>query len=405
MNFRAKSAQELTDAFSFVQGLIDQGSGLDDLGKQIRGFAASISATYQQLLSYGISSADATRIAGGAAINQFADWRRQLTGQPESLEDQKKRAEADRQLFNAELKLYRLQLEARKAYLQGLAAESTAEIGLAGEYLKNRAEIVRGEGGVLGAEIGIGGKYVEARAQITRETAAIWQAEIDAINAILNSLPKELGINDIHLDGIGKGLGKIAGAMDDLTSALIGLAELQRDMLTGPDSPLTGEQKFRVQQAELYGLMGKGKLNADEVKRLQQLIPDYLASYRDVNGSAGSGYFQEFVKLQDFITRTLQSGGVSPLVDVQKALGNLFGVSMFPGSTGVQLERTGSPASPLSIESKSMESGLKVIAQNTSSTTGAIVRLAQAVEAQNAKISSLVNTSRIRDGNRIPGAA
>lgn len=400
--FEVRNADNLLQAAEIAKGILDAASGLSDLGLQIQNIIPSIRQMAQSLINLGTNVGVANQLAAQFAANSFMSLRRQITGEQESPQEQLKRRQAEAKLFNAQLALYRLEIKARADYLRAQISAAKAELGIEQTEAKGRVARLKILGGLVRSEAKLARFEIDASAAKLRAEVKLWEAELkllDEIDAVLATLNIDIG--KIRVGGFG-GLSR---AMGELKDALLDLAKFQKDMLTGPNSPFTEEQQTKILRGELFGLLNKDKLKADDVRRIMELIPDYLEAFGNTFGTSGPGYFAEFSKIQELIESILKANGIKPGVDWRKQLKDLFGDTASMGPNG-------SLKAPYTILSPVLEREARQTTTNTADTKRAVEvgtsNIVEAVKSLTREVSALRTaggTGSVLYSNRMPGTA
>lgn len=407
-SFVGTSVDAMQEALSIARGITETFSGMSAVESAINQIIPSIHALEQQLLDLGVSATSAAELSAKAAANSFLAQYRDIWGVQESPKEALDRRKQEGALLKAQIELYKVELQARmhklrtdieiaRAELEARQAEAQGRIAAFGVNKK----LMEAEGKLVKAGLDLDRVALQAQVKL-------WEAELAALEEVFKVLNElDLDIGKIKLPKLGKNLDKVGKAMDSLRDALLDLARLQRDMLTGPNSPFTTADQTKILGGELFGLFGKDKLKAADVRRIIELIPQYLEAFGETFGTGGAGYFGEFAKIQELIDTLLRSHGIEPLVDWQKQLEELFGVSMFP--TGP----TGSAQSPYTVVAPKLERHASDTADNTHATRREVQDQGEAVVAAIDRLANRLlsggggggGTQGVLYENRIPGAA
>lgn len=368
--FAAQSAEELMRAADYITRIEREISGKSDMDLAIANFTNSIAQVKRQLIEFGVSVGEALRLSLAWGLSQAQGLWRSISGQQMTPKEELAMKKAQAKLLILQLKLWKAELMARAKYLEGLGRLTGFEFGGGGGGGKGfRQTELTAKVNFMKADVQITGDYIQAKAKGVNALADVYQYELDLIYETIKGIDELIATIDLDKIKIGGGGGKNFGknlgkSMDSLKDALLDLAKLQRDMLTGPNSPFTTEQQTKVLGGELFGLFGKSKLKAEDVRRIMELIPDYLDAFGSTFGTGGAGYMQEFSRIQELITALLQSNGVTPLVDWQQQLEELYGISA--------TAPTGAASSPFTVTSKVLETKAKETAENTDKTRVAV---------------------------------
>jgi hypothetical protein len=202
-------------------------------------------------------------------------------------------------LFNAQLALYRAQVEAEIRLVEARVRTAITQTELQGQQLEGEETFIRARAQLWNAEAGLMGGFVGAMGQILGVGQAALQEQLDALRAILASLPAAIDPGEIRIGGGGGGgrgqqradfdeqlRGIIRSGVPDAIRALMDLQDQMTDLAAearrlGANSDLTAEalrvlgEQLRAQAQEVFLSLGE---------RMAEMLGDEeaLARFREM---------------------------------------------------------------------------------------------------------------------------
>lgn len=338
------------DNLDRVQGLADDAAlALGEVSSEFElnvsklpGLIASLTRELNQL---GLQADQVTRLVGGQIVQFFQQARQQITGERLSVEERRKIAEAQAELFNAELELQIARLEAEKQALIAEAGIAKQSAQLDGNIINAQARFVQSRGTLANAELGVMKGFVQTGAAIVRSgveligdtSRALGDAlgmlpeeirkQVEAIQKVIDALRKigTISPGDIRIPGaIGAGgvggaggggggggpsgptLEEVIGDLIDvvlrdiesqqqlitaLEDSLTGLERFIGDLRIGQPSPLTAGQQVALLRDRLADAAGRAlEGDVEAIQEFQRIAQQLRTIGAQAFGTAGSGF-------------------------------------------------------------------------------------------------------------------
>lgn len=217
-NFRGSDPQELLDNVAKIRGVLDEISGLSNVEIELRDLPQRADALANSLRQMGVSLEESTRIANEWKLSQLNSLRDQITGHQQTEAERRAQFERDRAMFNAQLALYKIELETEIARLEGRqkAIETAGKLGQAEleietTRLGNLGQVLQAEAELYDQEISIRSAYLANSATLVAAQGDVLQQQIDALKAILANLPAEISATEYRSGGgRGSGAGRVS---------------------------------------------------------------------------------------------------------------------------------------------------------------------------------------------------
>lgn len=343
-----------------VQELADQAAmsldGVTEVELALQRIGPSAQALARELQGLGLSAAETSRLVGGQIVQSFQTLRQQITGEELSVARRREIAEANAELFNAELELQIARLEAERDALlaeagltqeqiklmnSGLAARSAglqAEASLEGNVIDARSRFVQASAKVFQGELGVMQGFTQAGVGIVRTGLEAVGGFVDVIGTIAPEIAKQIqkvidalrriGMirqGDIRIPGVGgipapTPIGRVGGGrgIDDAARA----AREELDRLVRSLNELASETIRNIDQLE--GAVDSLKLFRDEITLVTQAPAQQLSTVR--------------ARLLSAATR-FRAGDVSAAADIQRIgrqFAQLVGQTFSPLTAGFQ---------------------------------------------------------------------
>lgn len=324
--------ENFQDALTRVQELADQAAmsldGVSEVELALQRIGPQAQALARELTGLGLSAAETRRLVGGQLVQSFQTLRQQITGEELSVARRREIAQANAELFNAELELQIARLEAEKSALLAEAGIAEQEVKLHGNVIDARSRFVGAQGKVFNAELGVMGGFVKGAGAVLRSGIELIGDTSRALGDALGSLPEEIrkqvqaiqkvidalrrigtispgdiripgarGISGIGRGGFGGGRGvdgAARAAREELDRLIRSLDELASETIRNID----------VLEGAVDGL----EALRDEISLTTQTAPQQLATVRSRLLAAAARF---------------RAGDVSAAADVQQ-LGRLF---------------------------------------------------------------------------------
>lgn len=167
--------ENFADVLGRVQELADQAAmsldGVTEVELALQRIGPSAQALTRELTSLGLSAAQTSRLVGGQIVQSFQALRQQITGEQLSVARRREIAQANAELFNAELELQIARLEAERDAL-------LAEAGLTQEQIKLMNSGLAARSAGLQAEARLEGNVIDARSRFVQASAKVFQGEL-----------------------------------------------------------------------------------------------------------------------------------------------------------------------------------------------------------------------------------
>ncbi len=251
-NFKAKTVDELRTAISFVSQIVNEASGLSDIELHLREIPALIRSVNQQLIEFGVSVGEAMSLSTQWGVQQFQAAWASISGQQLTPKQELAQKKAQAALLVAQIKLWQLELTARKNFLIAQAKLASAETGHRKAVFEGRVVYMRAESNLNWAHARMTGDYLNVRGKLVQAEANIWQAEIDVITEALKAIDALLATIDIGKIRVGGGRrggagGGRGGAANDNSLW---------DALLGSQSALSPERQMQIALQHFRSLKG-----------------------------------------------------------------------------------------------------------------------------------------------------
>lgn len=351
------------EAVTRVQSLADQAlmslDGVSALEIELRKLPAQLQQLAGELRTLGLSSDQVTRLVGGQLVASMQALRQQITGEQLSVARRREIAQANAELFNAELELQIARLEAERDALlaeagltqeqiklmnSGLAARSAglqAEARLEGNVIDARSRFVQASAKVFQGELGVMQGFTQAGVGIVRTGLEAVGGFVDVIGTIAPEIAKQVQAiqkvidalrrigtirpGDIRIPGVGgipapTPIGRVGGGrgIDDAARA----AREELDRLVRSLNELASEAIRNID--ELEGAVDSLKLFRDEITLVTQAPAQQLSTVQARLLSAAARF---------------RAGDVSAAADVQRIgrqFAQLVGQTFSPLTAGFQ---------------------------------------------------------------------
>jgi len=191
----------------------------------------------------------------------------------------KARLEAEHAIAQAELELYRAQLQARAAYLQAQLDGTNAQVQ------------------IYDAEIGALSKYVGARAGAANAVASVLQAELNAIQSLLGALPTEIApikLPKINVD-FGRSVGNFTKAVDKWADAAKKLYDQVQSLKYGESTTaLTLRERVTGAYSDYQSLLRSAQGgDVGALGKVGDAFEEFARLYKDYTGG-GQGFLGDF---------------------------------------------------------------------------------------------------------------
>lgn len=195
---------QFQDVLRRVQGLADQAAiaidGLSSIELELRKLPASIQALEMELTQLGLSADQVARLTGGELVASFQALRQQITGEQLSLAERRKIAQAQAELFNAELELQIARLEAERDALLAEAGLSQQQIALLNADLSVQAKGLQARGEIARGEAKLTDNVIDARSAFVKASGQVFQAEAGVMAGFVQA---GTGLVRVGLEAVG----------------------------------------------------------------------------------------------------------------------------------------------------------------------------------------------------------
>lgn len=308
-------AEEFGKAIEWVQKIVNEAKGLSDLDISLSTLLARITQVHARLREFGLTAANAMRLAGEWGIAQAQAAWRSISGQQMTPKEELAQKKASAMLLVAQLKLWRLELLARKAYLEGQIGLARAEWGGGGAGSASglgglKRQTLKAQVAFMKADVQITNSYLAAKAEGVGMLGKIYQAEIDVINETLKALDALLATIDIGKIRLGGGIGRGGGGQSKLEQlidrwkqAMEDLIETVRDLkFNQATTALTAREQLTVAFADYRKTLGMAKGgNVTAAENLDEMLSRVLELAKSyTGGGTGLGFLGAPDSFRDF---------------------------------------------------------------------------------------------------------
>lgn len=252
--YKGKDPNELLQNIQYVQGIVDAISGLSEMELTLQRIPGQISAMKQSLLEMGLAASEAERLSGMWGVSQYRQAWESISGYQPSPQEQMAIKKQEQAMLIASMKLTLAELNLRKHKLQAEMGIVKVGIGLAQTEIRAHTMATVARGRLMDAELGMYGDYLGGRAELVQAEAKLREAELEAISGVIVELEKLLGVvsgGKIRLGGSGGG-GGLGGGIPNVGGGFSAGGGGRResttfwDTLLGPNSALSPEKQMEV---------------------------------------------------------------------------------------------------------------------------------------------------------------
>lgn len=188
--------ENFEDALTRVQDLADQAAmsldGVTEVELALQKIGPQAQALARELTGLGLSAAETRRLVGGQLVQSFQTLRQQITGEELSVARRREIAEANAALFNAELELQIVRLEAERDALIASAGIAQQEATLNSNVIDARSRFVQAQGEVSRAEIGVMEGFIKSAGSVVKAGVELIGDTAVALGTALGALPEEI---------------------------------------------------------------------------------------------------------------------------------------------------------------------------------------------------------------------
>ena len=329
-NFAATTVDELKGAVDYIKQIEQIAAGTSDIDFALSSLVNNIKQVMANLRQFGVSALESFRLSGQFGIATARDMWNQISGQQMSPKEEREQAVLRTKMLVLQLQLWKVELQARLAFLQGSGRLLRTEFGGGGGAAGGlRGNALKAQASFMQAEVKLQSSYLSAKAQGVNALGTIYQAEIDLINQLIagiDALLADIDINKIRIGGRGAG-GRAGGgkSTDDFWNLVVGAL-----------SPLDPMKQLRASEIRYESALGgKDKGEIEEARRMYleqaQLVFGGTARYAEIFervmeqtkflGTLNSREAQARQLTIDQLWRLAKTANVAT-----RSLANLFGV-------------------------------------------------------------------------------